>query len=274
MATACGVFIVATGINLAGLKKTAAVNVWCLAVVGASLIGFWVLGTQAEPLAAEAVPLDWPSLASASFLAFAGYARIATLAEEIQDPERVIPRTVTLSVLICLALYSFSFIAWSGKAESVPPWLAAGMMGAVGTSVMGQIAGVSRVLFAMGRRGFPGRWGRVSGKEVPEEAVLSAAGMVFCGIVTMEMPALLATGAAALTGYYILVNAAALKLPKGQFSAWIPWAGCLGSMALGFSLAGTGKGVLAIIAAAIVAFAAFLLGSARKSPPPDDGKAG
>ena len=39
------------------------------------------------------------------FFAFAGYARVATLGEEVVEPRRTIPRAVAISLGIVLALY-------------------------------------------------------------------------------------------------------------------------------------------------------------------------
>nr|WP_308163823.1 hypothetical protein [Micromonospora sp. WMMB482] len=38
------------------------------------------------------------------FFAFAGYARIATLGEEVRDPERTVPRAVPLALGAVLAI--------------------------------------------------------------------------------------------------------------------------------------------------------------------------
>ncbi|HEY5455432.1 MAG TPA: APC family permease [Acidothermaceae bacterium] len=40
------------------------------------------------------------------FFAFAGYARIATLGEEVRDPARTIPKAVTIALLITLVVYA------------------------------------------------------------------------------------------------------------------------------------------------------------------------
>jgi len=40
------------------------------------------------------------------FFAFAGYARIATLGEEVRDPRRTIPRAIPLALGITVALYA------------------------------------------------------------------------------------------------------------------------------------------------------------------------
>ena len=39
------------------------------------------------------------------FFAFAGYARIATLGEEVKDPERTIPRAIPLALGITVVVY-------------------------------------------------------------------------------------------------------------------------------------------------------------------------
>lgn len=272
--TAGVVLLSATGLNLAGLKKTAAVNAICLVLVGAALAGFWFLGATSPPLGGTEEPILWPKLAAASFLAFAGYARIATLAEEIEEPEKVIPRTVTISVVACLALYALSFAAWSGKTGSTPLWLGAGIMIAVGTSVLGQIAGLSRVMLAMGRRSErPSGLAVVTPKGVPATAVLAAGGGMLVGTIGFAVESLIVAGASALVGYYFLVNAAALKLPRGQVPIWIPYAGGLGCLVLFMALVAVG--VWAVIApAALVIFAYFGAKDNEKRPPPPDGKAG
>jgi APA family basic amino acid/polyamine antiporter len=45
------------------------------------------------------------------FFAFAGYARIATLGEEVRDPRRTIPRAIPLALFIALAVYAVVAIA-------------------------------------------------------------------------------------------------------------------------------------------------------------------
>ena len=40
------------------------------------------------------------------FFAFAGYARIATLGEEVRDPERTIPRAIPVALGITVAVYA------------------------------------------------------------------------------------------------------------------------------------------------------------------------
>lgn len=55
----------------------------------------------------------WGMLQAAGllFFAFAGYARIATLGEEVRDPARTIPRAIPLALGITLAVYALVAVA-------------------------------------------------------------------------------------------------------------------------------------------------------------------
>ncbi|MGH8777163.1 MAG: amino acid permease, partial [Jiangellaceae bacterium] len=64
-------------------------------------------GTAAPQMFATTVgPLDVLGAAALLFFAFAGYARIATLGEEVRDPARTIPRAVPLALGIVLLVYA------------------------------------------------------------------------------------------------------------------------------------------------------------------------
>ena len=104
--TAALAVMVITGVNIGGLQRTVAVTK-VLLVVSLVAIGcvVWVGATGPSP--AGAVTTSGPdesllgALQAAGFLffAFAGYARIATLGEEVRDPERTIPRAIPLALL-------------------------------------------------------------------------------------------------------------------------------------------------------------------------------
>ena len=106
------------------------------------------------------------------FFAFAGYARIATLGEEVLHPERTIPRAIPLALGIALIVYAVvigaALIALgpNGVARSAAPVAdtveASGLdaltplvrVGAALASLsvlLSLLAGVSRTAFAMAR---------------------------------------------------------------------------------------------------------------------------
>ena len=109
------------------------------------------------------------------FFAFAGYARIATMGEEVRDPRRVIPRAIVIAFLISLAVYAScrrrgAERAGPGRRRRVDraggrraprardgAWIGAVVrVGAAAASLgalLALIAGVSRTAFAMSREG-------------------------------------------------------------------------------------------------------------------------
>ena len=101
-----------TAVNLGGLERTAFVTCWLLACSLLALAAVVVAGWSSDGTSlANLTPLDagLPDvLRSAGFLffAFAGYARIATLGEEVVDPEVTIPRAITRALTFVLVVYA------------------------------------------------------------------------------------------------------------------------------------------------------------------------
>ena len=108
-----------TAVNVLGVTKTAAVTraivVLVLAALAAAVVAC-LFGGESD--AGRITPL-WPSaglggiLESAGFLffAFAGYARIATLGEEVVNPARTIPRAIPIALGATLAVYAVVAVA-------------------------------------------------------------------------------------------------------------------------------------------------------------------
>src|SRR5699024_1510849 len=94
--------LVVTVLNLTGVQRSARVSRVIVSIVLAVLVGVVVAGLAAgqgkgaPPELWSDAPSPYGILQGAGliFLAFAGYARIATLAEEVEAPERTIPRAV------------------------------------------------------------------------------------------------------------------------------------------------------------------------------------
>lgn len=105
--------VVLTGVNYLGVSKTARVTrvlvvLTLLALAGVIAAGLG--GGQASP----AHLTDWfphgvtgiTQAAALLFFAFAGYARIATLGEEVRAPARTIPRAIPLALGLVVVLYA------------------------------------------------------------------------------------------------------------------------------------------------------------------------
>lgn len=99
-------------INYTGVTRTATATTVIVVVVLAVLAVVLVLGfsgpAAAEPALVSGTPHLYGILQSAGllFFAFAGYARIATLGEEVAEPRRTIPRAIVTSLAVVLVLYA------------------------------------------------------------------------------------------------------------------------------------------------------------------------
>ncbi|BDZ47417.1 APC family permease [Naasia aerilata] len=170
--------LVITTINLLGVTRTAAVAAVLVALALAGIaIATVAAFTSWDPSRFEgptAGPYGVLQAAGLLFFAFAGYARIATLGEEVREPARTIPRAIGIALLLVVAIYATVAIALLGSlgaerlAAATAPLqdaaAAAGWAGAVpvigvaaGIASLGSLlaltAGLGRTVLAMARTG-------------------------------------------------------------------------------------------------------------------------
>lgn len=170
------------------------------------------------------------------FFAFAGYARVATLGEEVTAPRRTIPRAILLALGIVLALYVLLAVllvlvgpAPGGTGWGAAPFVTAldavgaggawtlvvtvGATAAAAGSLLALVAGVSRTMLSMAREGdLPRPLAAVSVRfGVPWRAEVTV-GAVVVALVLLVPSALTAVAASSLGVllYYAVANAAAL----------------------------------------------------------------
>src|SRR3954469_18558958 len=122
-----------TALNYRGISRTAqATRLLAGVSLACLLVAIFAIATSGETDAGRLG--HWPSfgagglhgvLQAAGFLffAFAGYARIATMGEEVRDPARTIPRAIPIALGIALALYLV--VAVAALAGAGPAALAA-----------------------------------------------------------------------------------------------------------------------------------------------------
>src|SRR5690606_13518662 len=100
-----------TAVSCLGVTRTAAATKVIVATVIAVLVIVAVAASvgafSSDPVAGSVTPTPYGVLRSAAilFFAFAGYARIATLGEEVRDPRRTIPRAIGISLALALGIY-------------------------------------------------------------------------------------------------------------------------------------------------------------------------
>jgi len=231
-----------TAINLRGVVKTAratraivAIALACLAlVVLASAFG----GTADFARALPEAPLNGYGVLQAAgilFFAFAGYARIATLGEEVADPARTIPRAIPVALGIAFAVYALvavcalAAVGATSLAASVAPlaaaveqgrWAALSPVVRMGAAVaslgvlLSLLAGVSRTAFAMASNGdLPRFLASVHPRRrIPHRAELAACALTIIVVAIADVRNAIGFSSFAVLVYYAIANASALTL--------------------------------------------------------------
>jgi basic amino acid/polyamine antiporter, APA family len=195
------------------------------------------------------------------FFAYTGYARVAILGEEVQDPKKTIPKAIVSALAISSLLYlAMSYVAVGtigaeemGRSRSplqqaARTFTVAGMSTVVGigatTAMLGvllsQLFAIRRMLFAMARKGdLPRRLGRVHARYGVPDAAVFAAGIIVV-VVTLVGSLQWVVSAATFTIliYYTITNLPALRMPaeEKQYPDWIPAFGLTSCIVLAASL--------------------------------------
>src|SRR5690625_2549743 len=210
------------------------------------------------------IPNGSSGIASASavlFFAFTGYARIATLGEDVREAKKTIPRAIIMTLISSIIIYSlvtlFSLIAIGSEgmaADSTPLFSAVEAMNRPGvdtiigigaiTAMLGVLLSqrlrTSRMFFAMGRRcDLPQSLSKVTKENrVPIYSILLSGLVILITIWTGELTFITQTASFTILVYYSIANLSALKLnPEDRFLPhWIAWAGLILCVLLAFSL--------------------------------------
>ncbi|HEX2772522.1 MAG TPA: amino acid permease [Micromonosporaceae bacterium] len=236
--------VAVTAVNLRGVEKTATATHWLVAVTLVVLATVAVVGLVTGPVRpsylADFAGTGPPGVLTAAgllFFAFAGYARIATLGEEVRDPERTIPRAVPLALGMVLAIYLVLAVVAVGVlgpirlAASPAPLAevvtAAGLPGlawlvrlgavvAVTGVLLALVAGVGRTVFAMARRrDLPAVLDAVHPRRrVPHRAEFAVAGAVVVLVALGDLRTAIGFSSCTVLVYYAITNAAALTLGR------------------------------------------------------------
>ncbi|MGW5821855.1 APC family permease, partial [Streptomyces noursei] len=117
-AVAAAAVVALTAVNYVGVHRSAlltrAIVTVVLAVLAAVVVTVLTSGaTQTARLdvGSDATVVGVLQAAGLLFFAFAGYARIATLGEEVRDPAHTIPRAIPVALGITLAVYAVVAVA-------------------------------------------------------------------------------------------------------------------------------------------------------------------
>lgn len=285
--------VVALGlVNLRGITRTARAARAILVVVLAALVVVVVaglgagvpgaLGTDVTVLssAPPAAP-GWYGVAQGAgllFFAFAGYARVATLGEEVRDPARTIPRAVlgalggALVIYVLVAFVAQRTLGTAGLAASDQPLVdvvrAAGWAWAAPLVVVGAAAaslgallalqaGIGRTALAMAREhDLPAALSAVHpGSGVPHRAEVAVVAATVILVLVADLRDAIGFSSFGVLLYYLVANVAAATQPRAErlFPRVLAVLGAAGCLALCATLPGEAVlGGVLVLAAGVV----------------------
>lgn len=256
-----------TTVNLFGVTRTAQL---IRVIVVIALLGLAVV--VASGVAGGAVaPADTASLftggiagilqaAGLLFFAFAGYARIATMGEEVRDPTRTIPRAILIALLTTVAIYAVIAVVvltvlgpavamsaapladvvaaagWTWAQPVVRIAAAAASLGAL----LALIAGIGRTSLAMAREGdLPRFFAAVHPRwRVPYRAELAIAIIVIGAVCLVDLRGAIGFSSFGVLLYYLIANLSAFRQRGAarRYPRWLQIAGAVGCLMLAFAL--------------------------------------
>ncbi|WP_336646066.1 APC family permease [Microbacterium sp. USHLN186] len=226
-------------VNCFGITRTALLT---RILVVCSLLGLAVIAASAlaaGPSAAAPAPLPTGTVygvlqgAGLIFFAFAGYARIATMGEEVVDPARTIPRAIVgalAGAVVVYVLVAVAVMATLGSDAIGSPHPLADVVAAAGWDAAGPvvritaaaaslgallalITGIGRTMLAMAReRDLPGFLAKVDERwHVPRRAEIAVAVIVIAVVLVADLRGAIGFSSFGVLLYYLLANASAFR---------------------------------------------------------------
>lgn len=267
-AVAVAAVLVLTAVNYRGVQKAAwltraivAVVVAVLAAVVAASLSSGAIDPGRLMIESDSTGGGVLQAAGLLFFAFAGYARIATLGEEVRDPARTIPRAIRTALGITLAIYAAVAVAVllvlgptvlatatdplaqavsAAGAQWLVPLVRVGAAIAALGALLALILGVSRTTLAMARdRHLPHVLAAVHPRfGVPHHAELAVGAVVAVLAATVDIRGAIGFSSFGVLAYYAIANASAWTLTRGEGRPprMVPAIGLAGCLVLAFAL--------------------------------------
>jgi len=236
---AVGAVVALAAIGYRGVTRTARATgvlvAVVLAVLGAVVVAGLLGGPAVAAGAATGAGGGWYGVLQAAgllFFAFAGYARVATLGEEVRDPARTIPRAIGIALGLATGVYLLvgatllaalgpralagsteplvDAVVASGWVWAVPLVRVAAAAAALG-ALLALLAGVGRTTLAMARTGdLPGWLAAVHPvHRTPHHAELAVAAAVVLLVATVDLRGVIGFSSFGVLVYYLVANLAA-----------------------------------------------------------------
>lgn len=282
---AAGAVVALTAVNLRGITRTARLTRAVVAVTLVALATVVLAGVAGgDPSWARVTTgadASWSGVLGSAgllFFAFAGYARIATMGEEVRDPARTIPRAIPLALGLAVVVYAVVAVAlltvlgpdrvaastapvaalaeasgWSWTGPVVRVGAAAASLGAL----LALVAGVGRTALAMARGGdLPRVLAAVHPRHrVPHRAEAALGAVVVVLVLTVDLRGAIGFSSFGVLLYYLVANAAALTQDRAhrRYPRALQVLGAVGCVVLAATLPpGAVLGGSAVLAAGVV----------------------
>lgn len=248
----------------AQLTKVIVVTVLVVLVIAVSML--WLSGT-AQPsrlLESDFLATGWYGVLQSAgllFFAFAGYARIATMGEEVVRPQKSIPRAIVIALLIVVVLYAvmavtlLAVLSPSGVAGSAAPlavavetagasWLLQPLRIVAALASLGALlalmAGLGRTTLAMAREADLPRWFTAVHPKfrVPHRAELVLAGVLCLVVLFVDLRGAIGFSSFGVLVYYLIANLAAFtqRAPHRRYPQFLQVLGAVACLVLAATL--------------------------------------
>lgn len=251
-----------TVVNVLGITKTAFVTKILVAIALIGLVMVIVVGVTAPtPIEVFSEPSAnfFGVLQAAGFLffAFAGYARIATLGEEVIRPKSTIPRAILIALLLTLFVYTLAgyatlhalgpgVLATSAApledvaALATNPLVEVAVRIAAAAATLGAlvslIAGIGRTTLAMARNDDVPRWfSSVHARfHTPHRAEITLGLAVSAVVLLTDVPQAIGFSSFGVLLYYFIANVSSFTQSKEhrRYPRWFAIAGAAGCLLL------------------------------------------
>ena len=283
-------------VNYRGITRTARVSgfivVAVILVLGTVVASGLSTGFPAAPEVASGLLSGgvYGILQSAGllFFAFAGYARIATLGEEVRNPTSTIPRAILLALGICLVLYAAvatvalltlgpeqvadaeaplaDVTAAAGWTWALPVVRIGGALASLG-ALLALIAGIGRTALAMAREGDLPRWlsaihPRFS---TPHRAELVLVVVVVGIVLFADVRGAIGFSSFGVLLYYLVANLSAFTQSRRLYSRGMQVVGIAGCTVLAFTLplVAVATGIAVVLLGCLYRVVRLRLGTSR-----------
>lgn len=289
-------------VNCFGVTRTALLT---RILVACSLVGLAVVVAIGAGSIGISEPTPLPATnaygvlqgAGLLFFAFAGYARIATLGEEVVDPARTIPRAIVLALGGAVVVYAAVGITvmltlgadaaattaplaevvaaseWSALGPVVRITAAAASLGAL----LALLTGIGRTALAMARESdLPRVLARIDDRwQVPRRAEIAVGVVVIAIVMLGDLRETIGFSSFGVLLYYLIANAAAFRQagPVRRYPRALQVVGALGCLLLVNTLPVVASLVgMAVVLLGILCRAIRLRLAVSAQPPEGDGR--